>query len=178
MSVSGVGACSERGGLGGGWRRSCTHTSSALDCLAKTKRCARENIDPPSPARGASQSERKSTLRAAGGKRERWAVDWGGWGCQKASRCKDREGLGSCQWSGVGLGLDVGPYFTCLAAGSDRRARVQQIRTAAAQLGRPYPLLCARPGLMCSAPTAALTLGGSLAGRRRRRTVEDLDDRT
>ena len=161
-------------------RDACMAKLSPVTCQKKffTRRAglrARKK-GPPSSAPGASQ--RKSTLRAAGGKRERWAVDWGGWGCQKGPRCQDRAGLGSCQWSGVGLGLDVGPYFTCLAAGSDRRARVQQIRTAAAQLGRPYPLLCARPGQMCSAPTAAPTFGGSLAGRRRRRTVEDLDDRT
>ena len=67
MGVSKVGACSERGGLWGGWRRFCTRTSSALDCLAKTKRCARENIDPPSPARGASQSAKKSILRTREG---------------------------------------------------------------------------------------------------------------
>ena len=135
-------------------------------------------ISTPLAPSSASQSAKKSTLRARGGKRGRRAVDWGGWGFQKASRCKDREGLGSCQWSGVGAGSGVWALFNRLPAGSDRRARVQQIRTAAAQLGPPYPLLCARPGQMCSAPTAAPKFGGSQAGRRRRRTVEDLDDRT
>ena len=93
-------AHTQRGGLGGGWRPFCTHPEVGIDVLRDQQACATLKKGPPSPARGASQSERKSTLRAAGGKRERWAVDWGGWGCQKGPRCQDRAGLGSCQWSG------------------------------------------------------------------------------
>ena len=119
-------AHTQRGGLGGGWRPFCTHPEVGIDVVRDQQACARLKKGPPSPARGASQSDRKSTLRAAGGKRERWAVDWGGWGCQKASRCKHREGLGSCQWSGVGLGLDVVAFFTCLFAGSGKQLMCEQ----------------------------------------------------
>ena len=79
-------AHTQRGGLGGGLRPFCTHTEVGIDVLRGQQACARAKRDPPSPARGASQSDRKSTLRAGGGKRERWAVDWGGWGGQKLLR--------------------------------------------------------------------------------------------
>ena len=76
-----VGACSKRGGLGGGWRWFCTRTSSALDCFAKTKHCAREKCRPPSHPSSASQSAKKSTLRTGHGHSEGRGVKRCGGGC-------------------------------------------------------------------------------------------------
>ena len=139
MSVSGVGACSKRGGLGGGWRWFCTHNCSAFDCSAKAKHCARENIDPPRTHGSAWQSAKKSTLCVRRGKSELRAAEWGGWGFQKTSRCKDREGLGSCQWSGVRLGLDEVAFFTCLLVGSGKQLMCEQAEARGLDASRLCP---------------------------------------
>ena len=70
-----------RGGLGGGWRLLCTHTEGGIDVLRGEQACARAKPPPPSSARGASQSTRKSTLRTGHGHSEGRGVKRCGGGC-------------------------------------------------------------------------------------------------
>ena len=121
MSVSGVGACSERGGLGGGWRRSCTHTSSALDCLAKTKRCARADIDPPRTHR-APRRPRRSPLCARGEAKVSCGPRSGvGGGVRKTGGCRIGQGLGSASGLGSGQVWWCGHFSTGCSPAQRRR---------------------------------------------------------
>ena len=73
---------------------------------------------PPSHPSSASQSAKKSTLRARRGKSELRAAEWGGWRCQKDGWMQDWAGIRKCQWSGVGAGLGVWALFNRLPAGA------------------------------------------------------------
>ena len=100
---------------------------------------------PPSHPSSASQAAKKSTLRAGRGKSELRAAEWGGWRCQKDGWMQDWAGIRKCQWSGVGAGLVVWALFNRLAAGAAKVHRRERLRAARGQLGRPYPVYCARP---------------------------------
>ena len=112
MSVSGVGACSKRGALRGGWRGSCTHNFSAFDRFAKAKRCARANIDPPRTHRAPPRA-RGSPLCARGEAKVSCGPRSGvGGGVRKTGGCRIGQGLGSASGQGSGQVWACGHFST------------------------------------------------------------------
>ena len=111
-SVSGVVARTQRGGLAGGWRRLCTHNSSAFDWFAKAKHCARANIDPPRTHR-APRRPRRSPLCARGEAKVSCGPRSGvGGGVRKTGGCRIGQGLGSASGQGSGQVWACGHFST------------------------------------------------------------------